>query len=212
MPLFDFIMKGQFKFKKIKQDSKQYELRRVFKAVVGQGNFFKEAVKVPQGENANEWIAMNTIELYNTMNLCYGIVSEACTDSSCPKMTAGPKVTYYWSNYTYNKKAEKPVNLSAPEYTKALVIWISEQLDNPAIFPTDGSGFGKNFLPTVQKILNRMFRVYAHIYHHHWEKVKSLNAESHFHTCFKHFYFFTSEFQMMDQKDLQPMQLLIEKI
>lgn len=38
------------------------------------------------GEDLNEWIAMNTIELYNTMNLCYGIVSEFCTDSSCPQV------------------------------------------------------------------------------------------------------------------------------
>ena len=32
--------------------------------------------------------------------------------------------------------------------------------------------FGKNFLPTAKKILSRMFRVYAHVYHCHWEKVK----------------------------------------
>lgn len=32
--------------------------------------------------------------------------------------------------------------------------------------------FGENFLPTAKKILSRIFRVYAHIYHCHWEKVK----------------------------------------
>lgn len=36
-----------------------------------------------EGEDINEWIAANTVELYSTMNLCYGIVSEFCTESSC---------------------------------------------------------------------------------------------------------------------------------
>jgi hypothetical protein len=33
-------------------------------------------------------IAMNTIELYNTMNLCYGIVSEFCSETTCPQVGA----------------------------------------------------------------------------------------------------------------------------
>jgi len=203
----------EFKFKKpkkkIQQGSKQYTLKQSLKASLGNGNMIKESVKLPPGENVNEWIAMNTIELYNTMNLCYGIVSEFCSESTCPSMTAGPKVTYFWAD---SKKKEKPVSLPAPEYIEKLVIWISEQLDDPTIFPSESSEFGKNFLPTAKKILSRMFRVYAHIYHNHWEKVKALGAEAHINTCFKHFYYFTHEFQLIDEKDLQPMQSLIEKL
>jgi len=219
MPLFplNFLKREntrEFNFKKppkkkIQQGSKQYTLRQSLKASLGNGNMIKESVKLPPGENSNEWIAMNTIELYNTMNLCYGIVSEFCTDATCPQMTAGSKVTYYWAN---SKKKEKPVSLSAPEYVEKLVVWISEQLDDTSIFPNETSEFGRSFLPTVKKILSRMFRVYAHIYHNHWEKVKSLGAEAHLNTCFKHFYFFTHEFELIDEKDLQPMQPLIEKL
>jgi len=168
----------------------------------------RESVKLPPGEDLNEWIAMNTIELYNTMNLCYGIIGEFCTESSCPQMTAG-KVTYYWAD---SKKKEKPVSLPAPEYVEHLVVWISEQLDDKTIFPDDSSQFGKNFLPTCKKILSRMFRVYAHIYHCHWEKVKSLGAEAHINTCFKHFHYFTSEFQLVEEKDLEPMKAAIDNL
>lgn len=38
------------------------------------------------GEDLNEWIAMNLIEMYNTINLCYNIVSEFCTESACPQV------------------------------------------------------------------------------------------------------------------------------
>jgi len=218
MPLFDFLKREnqntlEFKFKKPKKKlmvgSRQYTLKQSLKASLGNGQMIKESVKLPPGEDLNEWIAMNTIELYNTMNLCYGIVSEFCTDSSCPQMTAGPKVTYFWAD---NKKKEKPVSLPAPEYIEKLVVWISEQLDDQTVFPENSSEFGKNFLPTAKKILSRMFRVYAHVYHSHWEKVKSLGAEAHLNTCFKHFYYFTSEFNLIDEKDLEPMKGALDKM
>jgi MOB kinase activator 1 len=219
MPLFDFLKREnqgtlEFKYKKPKKKltvgSRQYTLKQSLKASLGNGQMIKESVKLPPGEDMNEWIAMNTIELYNTMNLCYGIVSEFCTETSCPQMTAGPKVTYFWAD-NKNKK-EKPVSLPAPEYIEKLVVWISEQLDDQTIFPENSSDFGKNFLPTAKKILSRMFRVYAHVYHSHWEKVKSLGAEAHINTCFKHFYYFTNEFQLIDDKDMEPMKSLIDKL
>jgi len=215
MPLFPFLKREQtkeFKFKrpkkKIRQGSKQYTLKQSLKASLGNGTMIKESVKLPPGENANEWIAMNTIELYNTMNLCYGIVSEFCSEDSCPQMTAG-SITFRWAD---SKKKEKAISLPAPEYIEKLVVWISEQLDDSSIFPCENSEFGKNFQPTVKKILSRMFRVYAHIYYNHWDKVKSLGAEAHLNTCFKHFYFFTREFGLIDENELVPMQSLIDKL
>jgi len=216
MPLFDFWRREQtreFKFRKAKkripQGSRQYTLKQSLKASLGNGLMIKESVRLPPGENLNEWIAMNTVELYNTMNLCYGIVSEFCTESSCAQMTAGSKVTYFWAD---TKKKEKPISLPAPDYIERLVVWISEQLDDPSVFPTSSEDFGKEFLPTAKKILSRMFRVYAHIYHSHWEKVKSLGAEAHINTCFKHFFYFTKEFQLVDDKDMEPMKSSIDKL
>eukprot|EP01113_Clastostelium_recurvatum_P011799 TRINITY_DN1604_c0_g2_i1.p1 TRINITY_DN1604_c0_g2~~TRINITY_DN1604_c0_g2_i1.p1 ORF type:complete len:223 (+),score=51.96 TRINITY_DN1604_c0_g2_i1:106-774(+) len=213
MPLFGLIKKDasirEYKYPKKKQaGSTRRTLKQSLKASLGNGHMIRESVKLPPGEDLNEWIAMNTVELYNTMNLCYGIVSEFCTEASCAQMTAGPKITYFWAD---PKKKEKPVSLPAPDYIEHLVIWISEQLDNPDIFPVDSPVFTKLFLPTAKKILSRMFRVYAHIYHSHFEKVKSLGAEAHINTCFKHFYFFVSEFQLVEEKDLVPLQPLIDK-
>eukprot|EP01112_Ceratiomyxa_fruticulosa_P017274 TRINITY_DN534_c0_g1_i6.p1 TRINITY_DN534_c0_g1~~TRINITY_DN534_c0_g1_i6.p1 ORF type:complete len:216 (-),score=47.87 TRINITY_DN534_c0_g1_i6:419-1066(-) len=214
MPLLR-LLKGdngtrEFKYKRQKKHpdgSSYHTLKQSLKASLGTGYIIRESVKLPEGEDLNEWIAMNTVELYKTMNMCYGILSEFCTESTCPQMTAGAKVTYYWAE----SKKDKPVSLPAPDYIEHLILWVSEQLDNPDIFPVS-SAFGKQFLPTVKKILSRMFRVYAHIFHSHWEKVKALGAEAHINTCFKHFYFFVSEFELVEEKDLQPLQPLIDKL
>jgi len=218
MPLFAFLKKSEgsnsYEFKsskpkkKIKIGSKQYTLKHSLKASLGKGEHLKDCIKLPPDENKDEWIAMNTIELYNNMNLCYGIITNFCTANSCPHMTAGPKATYYWAD---KKKKERAQDLPASEYIDKVVAWILEQLEDPTVFP-EHDAFGPNFLPTAKKILSRMFRVYAHIYHSHWEKVKSLEAEAHLNTCFKHFYFFTKEFDLVDAKELLPLEGLINQL
>ena len=45
--------------------------------------------------------------------------------------------------------------------------------------------FPKNFRSIVQKILNRLFRVYAHIYHSHFQKIIALGEEAHINTSLK---------------------------
>ena len=56
------------------------------------------AVELPAGEDLNEWLAVNTIEFYNEINVLYGILTEFCTAESCPTMSAGPKYEYLWAD------------------------------------------------------------------------------------------------------------------
>ncbi|KAH0974627.1 hypothetical protein GBA52_016526 [Prunus armeniaca] len=51
--------------------------------------------------------------------------------------------------------------------------------------------FPPNFREVVKTIFKRLFRVYAHIYHSHFQKIVSLKEEAHLNTCFKHFILFT---------------------
>jgi MOB kinase activator 1 len=127
---------------------------------LGGGDVIRNAVRVPPGENRDCWIAMNTIELYNTTMLCYGMVSEFCTRAKCPLMSAGKTVEYRWPQ----GKDKAPLSLSAPEYVDMLADWIYSTLSDPAIFPAEGTAYGKNFMPACRKILGRLFRVFAHIY------------------------------------------------
>lgn len=48
-------------------------------------------VELPNGEDLNEWLAVNTIEFYNEISILYGTLIEFCTPEQCPIMSAGPK-------------------------------------------------------------------------------------------------------------------------
>jgi len=72
-----------------------------------------------------------------------------------------------------------------------------------------GVPFPKNFLSLVKNIFKRLFRVYAHIYHSHFPKIVSLGEEAHLNTSFKHFIYFVKEFELIDKKELAPLQELI---
>jgi MOB kinase activator 1 len=93
----------------------------------------REAVKLPEGEDKNEWLAVNTFDFFNQINMLYGTITEFCTDSTCPIMSAGPEFEYRWAD---GVKVKKPISLSAPEYVDVLMTWVQEQLDDEKIFPS----------------------------------------------------------------------------
>ena len=72
--------------------------------------------------------------------------------------------------------------------------------------------FPKNFNSIAKTILKRLFRVYAHIYHQHFQQVIQLQEEAHLNTSFKHFIFFIQEFGLVEKKELAPLHDLIDKL
>lgn len=113
---------------------------------LGSGNL-EIAVELPEGEDLNEWLAVNTIEFYNDsnlillyhkkhfliVNLLYGMLVEFCTTESCPVMSAGPKYEYLWADGT---NVRTPLKVSASEYIEYLMTWVENQLNNETIFPS----------------------------------------------------------------------------
>ena len=66
-------------------------LKRHIDATLGQGKV-REAVRLPPGEDLNEWLAVNTVDFYNAISVLYSTLDECCTATTCPIMSAGPKV------------------------------------------------------------------------------------------------------------------------
>ncbi|CAI5467847.1 unnamed protein product [Closterium sp. NIES-64] len=189
--------------------SKGQQLRKHIDATLGSGNL-REAVRLPPGEDLNEWLAVNTVDFYNQVNLLYGTLTEFCTPEHCPTMSAGPKYEYRWADGVHVKK---PLEVSAPKYVEFLMDWIETQLDDSTIFPQKlGVPFPPHFEKVVRTIFKRLFRVYAHIYHSHFQRIVSLKEEAHLNTCFKHFILFTHEFNLIDNKELAPLEELIDSI
>lgn len=152
---------------------------------LGSGNL-RLAVILPEGEDLNEWVAVNTVDFFNQINMLYGTITEFCTEENCPIMSAGPKYEYNWAD---GKTVRKPIKCSAPKYIDYLMTWVQDQLDDETIFPSkigktdtilssetdlvsflsfSGVPFPKNFIQITKVILKRLFRVYAHIYHQHF--------------------------------------------
>ncbi|KAL5995320.1 MOB kinase activator 1A [Asimina triloba] len=73
-----------------KLDTHGVQLQRHIIATLGNGNL-REAIRLPPGEDLNEWLAVNTVDFFNQVNLLYGTLTEFCTPNICRTMSAGPK-------------------------------------------------------------------------------------------------------------------------
>ncbi len=100
--------------------------------------------------------------------MLFATLVDFCTEESCPSMSAGPKYKYFWSD-----GARKPEDVPACKYVFSLMEWIQAQLEDDTVFPARLAGpFPKTFRATVNTIFRRLFRVFAHVYHHHVEHVQ----------------------------------------
>jgi len=170
----------------------------------------KQVVVLPEGEDVNEWLAVNTVDFFNQTNMIYGTLTDFCTPEKCSVMSAGPKYEYHWADGAQVKKA---IKVSAPEYVEYLMNWVQGQLDDESLFPSkSGVPFPKTFQAAVKNIFKRLFRVYAHIYHSHASKVSALGIETYLQTSFRHFILFVNEFQLIEKKELAPLEELIATI
>jgi len=190
-----------------KQEKLHQTIKATMKATLGGGDL-KKTVRLPEGEDINEWIAVNTVHFYNAANMIYGTCAEFCTDESCKTMSAG-RNEYLWKD---NNQYKKPTRVPAPVYIDLLLNWVNDQISNPELFPVDEyAKFPRNFMSTAKDIYKRLFRLYAHIYYSHFEKISSIGAKAHLNTCFKHFIFFVLEHKLMEDKEMAPLKNFIDK-
>ena len=195
--------------KNIPEGTHQHDLMKHAAATLGSGNL-RLAVSLPEGEDPNEWVAVNIVDFFNQINMLYGTITEFCTEDNCPVMSAGPKYEYHWAD---GQTVKKPIKCSAPKYIDYLMTWVQDQLDDEQLFPSKiGVPFPKTFMSSAKTIMKRLFRVYAHIYHQHFNEVVQLGEEAHLNTSFKHFIFFVQEFELIDKRELAPLQELIVKL
>lgn len=75
------------------------------------------------------------------------------------------------------QKYKKPTSLSAPDYITLLMEWVESIINDEAIFPVQiGRPFPKSFRSTCKKLLSRLYRVFVHVYVHHFDRVVELQA------------------------------------
>lgn len=57
----------------------------------------------------------------------------------------------------------------------------------------------------------RLFRVYAHIYHHHDTTIVELDEKDMLNTIFKHFVYFVLYYDLVDVRELAPLQFMLNE-
>ncbi|KAE9972351.1 hypothetical protein BLS_004061 [Venturia inaequalis] len=73
------------------------------------------------------------------------------------------------------------------------------------------SGFPENFESDIKSVYRQMMRCYAHIYHGHWlDPFWHINAYKELNTCFIHFINVGRLFNLIGDKEMEPMQPLID--
>ncbi|XP_077994934.1 MOB kinase activator 2-like isoform X2 [Glandiceps talaboti] len=159
---------------------------------------FKEAVRLPDGIELNEWLATFAIAFFNNINLQYGCISEFCTSSQCATMTAPNTTVYMWVD-----ERGKKLKCSAAQYVDYVMTYIQKLISEESVFPTKyGHVFPGDFDAILQRIFRFLFHVIAHIYHGHFEHMVQLDIHAHLNCLFIHFIYFAREFSLLDSKEV----------
>uniref|UniRef100_A0A914KQK0 MOB kinase activator-like 3 n=1 Tax=Meloidogyne incognita TaxID=6306 RepID=A0A914KQK0_MELIC len=211
---FDFLhMNKQKTFrpkKRFPHGTLRHNLHKQAQATLNSGVDLKQVVRLPPNESLDDWLAVNTVDFFNRINLLYGILADSCTVESCPTMCGGAKYEYLWQDGVEYKK---PTRLPAKDYMHKLMDWIEERINNEKIFPsTTDVPFPNDFRQTCKKILSRLFRIFVHIYIHHFEKLVQIGAEPHANMLYKHYYYFVTEFSLVTQRELDALKDLTARL
>lgn len=150
------------------------------------------------------------MDFSNQIKMLWSTLTEFCTPEKYPTMTAGPQYEYLWQD---DKEYKKPTALPAATYIQCVLDWLQDIIDDDARFPSEiGVPFPRNFKQLIRQMCKRIFRIYAHIYCHHFSIVIALGEEAHLNTSFKHFIFFVKEFDLLEERETGPVKELIDSM
>ncbi|CAK9440020.1 uncharacterized protein LODBEIA_P41200 [Lodderomyces beijingensis] len=201
------------------QVSSHKDIRNYAEQTLGSDNALIQAVKLPKDEDLSEWLAIHVVDFYNQINMLYGAITEFCSPLTCPRMIATEEYEYLWQDSSptndgglvSSTSPKKPVSLPACEYIENLMNWVQNFFDNDNIFPSKiGAPFPTQFPSLVRTIFKRMFRIYAHIYCHHFHEISELGLQSHLNTSLKHYVLLANEFDLISRKDYGPLEDLVD--
>jgi MOB kinase activator 1 len=79
--------RSSFRPARAAKGTNSWQLKQFAEATLGSGSL-RKVVRLPEGEDKDEWLAVNVVDFYNQINLLYGAITEFCSPHSCPEMKA----------------------------------------------------------------------------------------------------------------------------
>jgi MOB kinase activator 1 len=185
------------------------------KRTLGAGGSINEAVSLPAGESCAAWVAVHAIDFYNDVSTIWAVMS---TDPYLKSFRPGEGfpsgVEYRWAD-----GGAEAVSVSAPIYIDKVLSWIADQMNNATKFPDDDDEEKAltvfqtpQFASLCGQIFRRLFRVYGIIYSSFFGTLEALEMAPHLNSCFKHFMFFCTEFGLLPEREIEPLEVLVKPI
>jgi MOB kinase activator 1 len=167
---------------------------------------------------------VHAIDFYNDVSTIWAVMStDPYLNSFRPGDGFPSGVEYRWSETTataggHNSSAEA-VSVSAPVYIDKVLDWIAEQMNDESKFPDDDDEDKAlrvfqtpQFAALCGQIFRRLFRVYGIIYSSFFGTLEALEMAPHLNSCFKHFMFFCTEFGLLPEREIEPLEVLVKPI
>jgi len=192
---------GKGTWREVKQhaNAKQASLSAARKTL-GSGDL-ASAVRLPPGEDRNEWLAANTVDFFNEISLLYGLVAEEAVAKFTQAGEGFPQgFEYRWQV----SPKDPPVRCSASDYCEFVLVWVEDHIGNEAIFPVSESDpFPADFEVYLRDIYKRVFRIFCIMYHSLFASFERLGAVAHLNTCLKHYVYFCLEFGLLPEAEMK---------
>ncbi|CAD6199404.1 unnamed protein product [Caenorhabditis auriculariae] len=157
----------------------------------------KKFTTLPTGIDQREWIAHNTLGLFDHVSALSGCISELCTPVTCPHMSFPGT-----SKAPYVDDRGKRQNYPAMQYIDCAMTSCEQISRNEDIFPTKyGSKFSNDFEPTVKRMLRMLWHCIGHLYTKHWEHMGALELRPQVALVLAHLSELGKSFNLIDPKD-----------
>jgi len=187
------------------------------KRTLGAGGSINDAVALPVGESCAGWVAVHAIDFYNNAATIWAVMANDPFLSTFGPGEGFPSgVEYRWSDDNENGNA---VSVPAPVYIEKVLKWIADQMNDETKFPDDDDEEEAlrvfqtpGFAALCGQIFRRLFRVYGIIYSSFFGTLEALGMAPHLNTCFKHFMFFCTEFGLLPEREVEPLEVLVKPI
>lgn len=171
---------------------------------------------MPPGESCAAWVAVHAIDFYNDVSTIWAVMMSDPYLNSFKAGEGFPSgVEYRWSE----GGSSEAVSVSAPVYIDKVLAWIAEQINDETKFPDeDDEQKALRVFQTPQfaalcgQIFRRLFRVYGIIYSSFFGTLEALEMAPHLNSCFKHFMFFCTEFGLLPEREMEPLEVLVKPI
>jgi len=159
---------------------RRQQLHHYTRKTLGMG-FIRQAVQLPLGVDRREWLALHLQDFFDSASLLVGVAA----DEAAPRLEPGcgfpPGYEYLW----IDPRTRRPIKCTGPEYIEHVLSWVTSVLNDARLVPLPGAApeaYPHEFDKTAKAVFKRLFRVFAILYTHHYQRMDTMGAVAHLNT------------------------------